>query len=318
MRIGVLTGGGDCPGLNAVIRAVVRKGIKAHGWEIVGFRNGWQGPIENLTKPIGLDGRRGDPDQGRHDPRLVAHEPVQGRRRCRPHPRGHRRRTGIDAIDRDRRRGHPRRREAPDRRRHRRRRRAEDDRQRPRRHRLHVRLRHGRAHRDRGHRPPAHHGRVAPPRARRRGHGPARGLDRAALRSRRWRERHPRARSARSASTRSSTGSSAASRASSRRSSSSPRARSPRAAPRCCTPVRSDAFGHVRLGGVGQWLAEEIADRTGKESRAVDPRSHPARRHARPRTTASSPPASACTRSTPSPTATSASWSRCAAPTSCG
>lgn len=54
MRIGVLTGGGDCPGLNAVIRAVVRKGIKAHGWEIVGFRNGWQGPIENLTKQIGL------------------------------------------------------------------------------------------------------------------------------------------------------------------------------------------------------------------------------------------------------------------------
>jgi ATP-dependent phosphofructokinase / diphosphate-dependent phosphofructokinase len=55
MRIGVLTGGGDCPGLNAVIRGVVRKGIEAHGWEIVGFRNGWQGPIENLTKPIGLD-----------------------------------------------------------------------------------------------------------------------------------------------------------------------------------------------------------------------------------------------------------------------
>jgi ATP-dependent phosphofructokinase / diphosphate-dependent phosphofructokinase len=55
MRIGVLTGGGDCPGLNAVIRAVVRKGIEAHGWEIVGFRNGWQGPIENLTKQVGLD-----------------------------------------------------------------------------------------------------------------------------------------------------------------------------------------------------------------------------------------------------------------------
>ncbi|WP_367130953.1 6-phosphofructokinase [Saccharothrix sp. HUAS TT1] len=55
MRIGVLTGGGDCPGLNAVIRGVVRKGIEAHGWEIVGFRNGWQGPVENLTKPIGLD-----------------------------------------------------------------------------------------------------------------------------------------------------------------------------------------------------------------------------------------------------------------------
>jgi 6-phosphofructokinase 1 len=55
MRIGVLTGGGDCPGLNAVIRAVARKGIEGHGWEIVGFRNGWQGPLEGLTKPIGLD-----------------------------------------------------------------------------------------------------------------------------------------------------------------------------------------------------------------------------------------------------------------------
>ena len=54
MRIGVLTGGGDCPGLNAVIRGVVRKGVEAHGWEVLGFRNGWQGPIENLTRPIGL------------------------------------------------------------------------------------------------------------------------------------------------------------------------------------------------------------------------------------------------------------------------
>ncbi|MET0133855.1 MAG: 6-phosphofructokinase, partial [Kibdelosporangium sp.] len=55
MRIGVLTGGGDCPGLNAVIRAVVRKGIEAHSWDIVGFRNGWQGPIEGKSKPIVLD-----------------------------------------------------------------------------------------------------------------------------------------------------------------------------------------------------------------------------------------------------------------------
>ncbi|TCO48099.1 6-phosphofructokinase [Actinocrispum wychmicini] len=55
MRIGVLTGGGDCPGLNAVIRAVTRKGIEAHGWEIVGFRNGWQGPLEGKFKSIGLD-----------------------------------------------------------------------------------------------------------------------------------------------------------------------------------------------------------------------------------------------------------------------
>ena len=55
MRIGVLTGGGDCPGLNAVIRAVTRKGIEGYGWDILGFRNGWAGPIEDLTKPIGLD-----------------------------------------------------------------------------------------------------------------------------------------------------------------------------------------------------------------------------------------------------------------------
>ncbi|GAB1514259.1 6-phosphofructokinase [Actinophytocola sp. KF-1] len=55
MRVGLLTGGGDCPGLNAVIRAVVRKGIEVHGWETVGFRNGWQGPLEGLTRPLGLD-----------------------------------------------------------------------------------------------------------------------------------------------------------------------------------------------------------------------------------------------------------------------
>jgi ATP-dependent phosphofructokinase / diphosphate-dependent phosphofructokinase len=46
VRVGVLTGGGDCPGLNAVIRAVVRRGIDAHGMEIVGFRNGWAGVVE--------------------------------------------------------------------------------------------------------------------------------------------------------------------------------------------------------------------------------------------------------------------------------
>ncbi|MGH3928750.1 MAG: 6-phosphofructokinase [Pseudonocardiaceae bacterium] len=54
MRIGVLTGGGDCPGLNAVIRAVVRKGIEVYGYEIVGFRDGWRGPMEGLIQPLGL------------------------------------------------------------------------------------------------------------------------------------------------------------------------------------------------------------------------------------------------------------------------
>src|SRR3954467_9670681 len=59
MRIGVLTGGGDCPGLNAVIRAVVRKGAGIYGHEFVGFRDGWRGPLEKLTKPLGIAEVRG-------------------------------------------------------------------------------------------------------------------------------------------------------------------------------------------------------------------------------------------------------------------
>ena len=59
MRIGVLTGGGDCPGLNAVIRAVVRKGVASYGHEFVGFRDGWKGPLEGLTKPLGIAEVRG-------------------------------------------------------------------------------------------------------------------------------------------------------------------------------------------------------------------------------------------------------------------
>ena len=59
MRIGVLTGGGDCPGLNAVIRAVVRKGVKEYGYEFVGFRDGWKGPLEGLTMELTLATTRG-------------------------------------------------------------------------------------------------------------------------------------------------------------------------------------------------------------------------------------------------------------------
>jgi phosphofructokinase-like protein len=59
MRIGVLTGGGDCPGLNAVIRAVVRKGVKVYGNEFVGFRDGWRGPLEAATMPLGVQEVRG-------------------------------------------------------------------------------------------------------------------------------------------------------------------------------------------------------------------------------------------------------------------
>ncbi|GAA3521504.1 6-phosphofructokinase [Nocardioides daeguensis] len=59
MRVGVLTGGGDCPGLNAVIRAVVRRGVKDHGFEFVGFRDGWRGPLEGATVPLGIEQCRG-------------------------------------------------------------------------------------------------------------------------------------------------------------------------------------------------------------------------------------------------------------------
>jgi 6-phosphofructokinase 1 len=52
MRIGVLTGGGDCPGLNAVIRAVVRKGVTTYGHEFVGYRDGWRGPVEGSSRPL--------------------------------------------------------------------------------------------------------------------------------------------------------------------------------------------------------------------------------------------------------------------------
>ncbi len=59
MRVGVLTGGGDCPGLNAVIRAVVRRGTQDFGFDFVGFRDGWRGPLENETCELGVPQVRG-------------------------------------------------------------------------------------------------------------------------------------------------------------------------------------------------------------------------------------------------------------------
>ena len=53
-KIGILTGGGDCPGLNSVIRAVVRKGIN-DGYEVIGIKNGWKGIIENDTEALNLE-----------------------------------------------------------------------------------------------------------------------------------------------------------------------------------------------------------------------------------------------------------------------
>jgi len=55
MKIGILTGGGDCPGLNAVIRAIVRKGTFHYGDEFVGFLEGWRGLLEEKTMPLDLE-----------------------------------------------------------------------------------------------------------------------------------------------------------------------------------------------------------------------------------------------------------------------
>ncbi len=59
MRIGMLTGGGDCPGLNAVIRAAVRKGIDQYGDRLIGFRDGWRGVLEDVQEELTIESTRG-------------------------------------------------------------------------------------------------------------------------------------------------------------------------------------------------------------------------------------------------------------------
>ncbi|MFI1091301.1 6-phosphofructokinase [Streptomyces sp. NPDC020917] len=59
MRVGVLTGGGDCPGLNAVIRGIVRKGVQEYGFDFTGFRDGWRGPLEGDTVRLDITAVRG-------------------------------------------------------------------------------------------------------------------------------------------------------------------------------------------------------------------------------------------------------------------
>ena len=64
MKIGILTGGGDCPGLNAVIRAIVRKGIFHFDDQFVGFLEGWRGVLENNTRVLDLEAVKGILPQG--------------------------------------------------------------------------------------------------------------------------------------------------------------------------------------------------------------------------------------------------------------
>ncbi|MEV7871581.1 6-phosphofructokinase [Streptomyces sp. NPDC088124] len=59
MRVGVLTGGGDCPGLNAVIRSVVRKGVQEYAFDFVGLRDGWLGALRNDVLPLDVSTVRG-------------------------------------------------------------------------------------------------------------------------------------------------------------------------------------------------------------------------------------------------------------------
>jgi len=59
MQIGVLTGGGDCPGLNAAIRAIVRRGINEHNMRMFSFQNGWQGVLDGVPEPLTFETTRG-------------------------------------------------------------------------------------------------------------------------------------------------------------------------------------------------------------------------------------------------------------------
>jgi ATP-dependent phosphofructokinase / diphosphate-dependent phosphofructokinase len=89
MRVGVLTGGGDCPGLNAVIRAVVRKGVQEYGLEFVGFRDGWRGPLEGDTVPLDVQAVRGILPRG---------GTILGSSRTNPLKSGNGGRNGIERI----------------------------------------------------------------------------------------------------------------------------------------------------------------------------------------------------------------------------
>jgi 6-phosphofructokinase 1 len=64
MRVAMLTGGGDCPGLNAVMRAIVRKGEHEYGDELLGFTDGWRGVIEGTTMPLTVETFRGTLPRG--------------------------------------------------------------------------------------------------------------------------------------------------------------------------------------------------------------------------------------------------------------
>ena len=296
MRIGVLTGGGDCPGLNAVIRALVRRGEREFGHEFVGFRHGWRGVMENEAMPLSVATTRGLIHRG---------GTILGTSRTNPFKDSSAAGSGgVDAVlatlmERDidalvaiggedtlgrgaqaggatpgarQRRGGG----------------AEDDRQRLVGHRRDVWLRHRGADCQRRDRSVAHHRREPRPSDDRGGDGSPRRMDRAVVGPRAAEPTSCSCRKRRSTSTTCARDCSAVTRPGrASRSWSSPRAR-------CRSPGRwrwrtrgVDEFGHVRLGGIGNVLAPEIEQRTGFETR-VTVLGHVLRGARRPRSTASS------------------------------
>jgi ATP-dependent phosphofructokinase / diphosphate-dependent phosphofructokinase len=97
MRVGVLTGGGDCPGLNAVIRAVVRKGETHYDDRFTGFADGWRGVVEDKILPLDVERCRGILPRGgtilgtsRTNPFKIEDGPARARQTLERH--------GIDAL----------------------------------------------------------------------------------------------------------------------------------------------------------------------------------------------------------------------------
>ena len=281
MRVAMLTGGGDCPGLNAVMRAVARKGERVYGDELVGFLDGWKGMLEDRLVPLGVEQLRGTLPRGgtiigssRTNPykvdggseqvrrpspstastrswpsaaRTPSAWPTSWRRRASPSSACPRRSTTTSSATE-----------------------------------LHLRLRHRGADLRRRHRPPAHDRGEPRPRDGRRGHGSPRRPHRAWAGHRRWRHDHPHPRAAASTSR----------RCARRSATGTPRRKrlasivvvaegaTPKEGTMELQSGEVDAFGHVRLGGIG--MARGRADRG--PHRLRDPRHHPrpraARRHA--------------------------------------
>ena len=269
MRIGVLTAGGDCPGLNAVIRSVVHRAVVGHGDEVIGFEDGFKGLLDGHFRPLDLNAVSGILAHGGTilgSARLERDRLREAAENCDElaPPLRHRR------ADPDRRRGHPHR--GPDAvgRRNARRRRSEDHRQRHLRPPTAPSASTRRWGRHRSHRPSQDHGRIAPAGHGRRGDGPARGLDRPGVRHGGRRARHLSARAAvRGRRTWSRWSRSASPAARSSRSSASPRARTrPRA--RCRTPrarSTSSATSASRASATGS--RSSWRRRLGKEARPV-------------------------------------------------